>query len=286
MRKHSRLSNCYTPLVRLADDSVAVEGGGASRSDGRGATDLRTVGMDTNFKNKMVAGSCLLELGNSKVYCSITGPTAVNLPSSIELNIDQGVLSVEVSYFGTVAYPESRIRAAAALSLEQTQGQAQWNRIVSQEIQRREMDLSDRMTTILSKAVPLRNYPKTAVRVHLQVLQDDGGILTACSVAASMALLDAGFELYDMLMACSVGVTKGEGGGVCWMDPTEQEIQEQCSASFTLVLLPNWKDVVLWEQKGLASTEITNQALAMCREGCKKWHKQIRTHLVSRRQQN
>jgi exosome complex component MTR3 len=275
MRKHSRLSNCYTPLVRF-DDSAP-----GGRSDGRGATDLRNVGLDANFKNSMVAGSCLVEIGNTKVYCSITGPTAagVNIPSSVELDMDQGVLSVEASYFGTAAYPESRIRATAALSLE-PQSQAQWNRMVSQEIQRRETDLSDRMTTILTKAVPLRNYPKTAVRVHLQVLQDDGGLLTACSVAASIALLDAGFELYDMLMACSVGVTKEDG--VCWMDPTEQEIQDRCAELYTLVLLPNWKEVVLWEQKGAASTETTNQALAMCREGCKKWHKQIRTYLVSK----
>lgn len=274
MRKHSRLSNCYTPLVR-------VEGTATGRSDGRGASDLRKVGLDTNFKNSMVAGSCLVEIGKTKVYCLITGPTSVNIPSNVELDMDQGVLNVEASYFGTAAYPEHRIRAKSALSLE-PQSQAQWNRIVSQEIRRKETDLSDRMTGILSKAVPLRNYPKTAVRVHLQILQDDGGVLTACSVAASIALLGAGFELYDMLIACSVAVTNEDG--VCWIDPTDQEIQERCATLYTLVLMPNWKDVVLWEQNGAASTETTNQALAMCREGCKKWHKEIRTYVISKQQ--
>jgi ribonuclease PH len=221
-----------------------------------------------------------VEIGDSKVYRSITGPTSVNIPSNIELDMDQGTLSVEASYFGTAACPEHRIRAKISLSLE-PQSQAHWNRIVTQEIRRKEVDLSERMTKILSKAVPLRNYPKTAVRVHLQILQDDGGVLTACSVAASIALLDAGFELYDMLIACSVALTN-DGRQVCWMDPTDQEIQERCATLYTLVLMPNWNDVVLWEQNGAASIETTNQALAMCREGCKKWHKEIRAYLISK----
>lgn len=270
MKPKSNLSNCYTPQAQ-------TEAIFHVRADGRSPEDLRKFGLETNFRSSTVAGSCLVEIGKTKVFCSVIGPTATNLPPSIELDIDRGAFCVEVSYFGTAAYPETKIRNKAALSLE-PQSKAQWNRVVSQEIQRKETDLSEQMKNILDKVVPLRNYPKTAMILEVQVLQDDGGVLTASSIAATLALLDAGFELYDMVVACSVAVTREDG--ICWTDPTADEIQTNCAAIYTLVWMPNWKDVVLWEQKGAALTDTTNNAFAICREGCRKWHKQLRNHLL------
>lgn len=37
------------------------------------------------------------------------------------------------------------------------------------------------------------------------VLQADGGELAVATICASMALADAGIELYDLVTACSVG---------------------------------------------------------------------------------
>jgi len=46
---------------------------------------------------------------------------------------------------------------------------------------------------------------KSVVGVHVMVLQADGGELAVATTCASMALADAGIELYDLVAACSVG---------------------------------------------------------------------------------
>lgn len=46
---------------------------------------------------------------------------------------------------------------------------------------------------------------KSVVGVHVMVLQADGGELAVATTCASMALADAGIELYDLVTACSVG---------------------------------------------------------------------------------
>lgn len=46
---------------------------------------------------------------------------------------------------------------------------------------------------------------KSVVDVHVMVLQADGGELAVATICASMALADAGIELYDLVTACSVG---------------------------------------------------------------------------------
>lgn len=46
---------------------------------------------------------------------------------------------------------------------------------------------------------------KSVVDVRVMVLQADGGELAVATTCASMALADAGIELYDLVTACSVG---------------------------------------------------------------------------------
>lgn len=46
---------------------------------------------------------------------------------------------------------------------------------------------------------------KSVVDIHVMVLQADGGELAVATTCASMALADAGIELYDLVTSCSVG---------------------------------------------------------------------------------
>ena len=64
-------------------------------------------------------------------------------------------------------------------------------------------------------------------------------------------------------------------------DPTEAEI-EVADCVVTLAMLPNWKEVTLWEQtgNGRLSQETTNAALNLCRDGCRTLHKFLREHLL------
>jgi exosome complex component RRP41 len=56
----------------------------------------------------------------------------------------------------------------------------------------------------LEAAVMLRQYPGSEIVVHVQVLQSDGGALTAAINAATLALIDAGVAMRDFVVGCSV----------------------------------------------------------------------------------
>jgi exosome complex component MTR3 len=82
-------------------------------------------------------------------------------------------------------------------------------------------------------------------------------------------------------------------------DPTLEEMSIADSV-ITIGIMPNWKEVTLWEQwsggggdsggddvdtsntsiLGAVSLETTNEAVNLCRAGCRTMHKFLREHLI------
>jgi len=63
------------------------------------------------------------------------------------------------------------------------------------------------------------------VDIFVTVLQNDGSAVEAGITCASLALADAGIEMYDMVAACAVGVT----GSQTLVDYTDEEGKEATS---------------------------------------------------------
>ena len=148
----------------------------------------------------------------------------------------------------------------------------------------RETDLSSRLLSALSAAVPLQQYPKCALVVRVSILQDDGSVLPACVTAASLALANASVEMYDLVTCCSVAVVNNnneqtEQQHQLLADPDLEE-ERRADALVTLAILPNWKEVSLWEQSGKLSPAMANQAIDICRDGCRTMQRFARDHLL------
>ena len=158
--------------------------------------------------------------------------------------------------------------------------------------------LSRALHTALAAAVPLSEYPKAALVVHVTVLQDDGSLLPACVAAATVALARARVTLCDVVTAGSVAVVVNDGTDAndstvttCWADPTHHEESQQAAVVVTVAMLPSTKHVTLWEQhssihtttSGTAalSPAVTNQAMELCRDGCRTLQRFIAEHLRS-----
>jgi len=60
------------------------------------------------------------------------------------------------------------------------------------------------ITQALEQCILLSKYPKSAIDIHVFVLESDGGALSTAVTCASLALADAGIELLDMVAACTV----------------------------------------------------------------------------------
>ncbi|EEC48428.1 predicted protein, partial [Phaeodactylum tricornutum CCAP 1055/1] len=195
-------------------------------------------------------GSALVELGHTKVIGQVLGPVTASsshLPPSLQLNMEEGVMHFELLSTGKIN---------------------SWTIA-------RETDLASNLSDALSASVPLRQYPKCALLVKITVLQDDGSILPACITAATLALADASVEMYDVVAASTVAVCDG----LLVADPTLREVSA-ADAVMTLAILPNWKESTLWQQSGRLNPQRANEAMELCRNGCRTMHRFLREHLI------
>ena len=133
--------------------------------------------------------------------------------------------------------------------------------------------MSNRLYEALLPSVVLDGLEKNkmCIEVYVQVLQSDGGVLGAAITAASIALIDAGVPMKDLVCASSSAVMKveNENGNeyVTVADPTENEILQACGV-VTIALMCNWKEVTVWDQFGKMPLESSAEAMELSREGC------------------
>ena len=67
-----------------------------------------------------------------------------------------------------------------------------------------ERDLSGTVQAALQSAVQRHTFPKSNVDVYCLVLESGGSDAAVAITAVSLALADAGIEMYDLVSACSV----------------------------------------------------------------------------------
>lgn len=273
------LSNCYTPLVvttpSSSDQQVdpiiqsptgisasAIRSGiVGSRSNGdgqtRSASQLRRLHLAVDISSTAL-GSSLVELGHSKVLCHVVHGD-VNAS-----NVEEGVVEVTVEWatnFGLVALPE-------------VSGLDQHTAARTTSTKTMSVDYATKIKEALLPAmVSLQHLPKAVISVVLTILQDDGSILSACIMAASLALSNASLELYDLVTSCTVCCMDN---GVVLVDPTSDELDASLG-SLTLTMLYGWKEVTHWQQTGAV---VGSKAMDLANEGCRTLAKFMRECLV------
>lgn len=282
-----KLSNCYIPLP-LSKGGLRTEKRKISetRDSGDGTTrdrlSFRRLFLQSNVFER-ATGSSHVEVGHTKVIAKVLGPltaSSPDLPSNISLSMEQGTLHIDVNYIPHVGYPVSSLLESAVTTISTTDQQISTGRINSWTVTR-ETDLAARLSSALAPALPLSQYPKCALLISVTVLQDDGSVLSAALTAISLALADAGVELYDVVASGSVAVMDEDD---LFVDPTLDE-EEQAKAIVTLAMMPSWNEVTLWEQTGALTAAQANQAMELCRDGCRTIHQFIRQHLLERQQE-
>lgn len=303
----SKLSNCYTPLPA---NKPLLKINASSRSSGtfashvfddantnytRSSSSLRRVCISRNILSSST-GSSIVEIGHTKVLCSVHGPRPVTSSSlggpsgvmSEGSSQDSGVLNSEIRYAPFGIMPEI-LRMTSPVNLDGYSSNPNMNQI--------ETELSNRLNDTLKPAVPLHLLKKNVVDVFVMVLQDDGGVFAASVIAASLALVDAGVECYDLISAFTVAVVPKSvctvhednqeedtviGDYQLLADPSEKEILIS-SGIITLAAMKSWKDVVFWDQVGSLPPDVAQKALELAKEGCSVVHKLMRHALLEQK---
>ena len=312
------LTNCYTPslsnphyrhnITSSPNYSFSKRPSGSSTTNNNNNTNqtenqtrnsktIRHLCLDRSILSSS-SGSSLVELGHTKVLCSVQGPRPVT-SSTLSTGSkgrefhSNGVLNCELRFapvFGT--NPETRVMTTATNLDGYTAGVVGGGGGGGDNTQ--EVELSSRLHDAISPSVPLDLLMKSVVDVFVMVLQDDGSVLAASTIAASMALCDAGIEVYDMVSACSVAVVKvpkslppvdnsndddGDDEFQLLADPVEDELLA-AEGVITLAMMSNWKEVTFWDQTGRLPPKIASEAAELCRDGCTTMSKFVRQCLI------
>lgn len=159
------------------------------RLDGRRWNDLRK--FTANVSTQPSAdGSSLVSQGNTTVVCTITGPREARSGASDRTN--------------AVVECELNIAPFAQVDRRNTR---------SGRTDKRVQELQTTISQAFQSHLFTHLYPRSSVLISLTVLSLDGGLLSACLNAASLALVDAGIPMPSILASVSAGVilpTTGE----------------------------------------------------------------------------
>jgi len=124
-------------------------------------------------------GSAVFEVGSTRVVCAVYGP---QVDARQEFS-ERGRLACEVKV-AAFARP-ARSASAPPTGAEESAFAAE-------------------LHTALSPSLRLDAYPKSSWQLCAFVVEDDGSALPALINCASLALADAGIQMFDMVAACSV----------------------------------------------------------------------------------
>eukprot|EP00586_Coscinodiscus_wailesii_P000333 CAMPEP_0172485574 /NCGR_PEP_ID=MMETSP1066-20121228/13653_1 /TAXON_ID=671091 /ORGANISM="Coscinodiscus wailesii, Strain CCMP2513" /LENGTH=265 /DNA_ID=CAMNT_0013250907 /DNA_START=98 /DNA_END=895 /DNA_ORIENTATION=- len=158
------------------------------RNDGRAPNEIRHVKIQISPLPQTSSGSALVHMGLTAALASATGPAECQRASS-QLS-DRAILTVNLKIAPFA--PADR-------------------RVVNPNTDRRCLEQARAIEKALEAAVLLHLYPRASIEVDVVVLADDGGRLCTAINAATLALIDAGIAMKDMVCACSAGVSGDEG---------------------------------------------------------------------------
>jgi len=165
------------------------------------------------------SGSATFEQGKSKVICSVYGPRArKNVGGRAEFT-GSGALDAQVTY--------------AAFS--QREGK--------EKDDRKSRELSRVVQSALEGCVQLHRFPKSVIDVYICILEDDGSAIACCISCASIALANAGIEMYDIVPCCVLAMMPD---GNVFVDPDKDE-ENSANVLCAIGCMPNANNVTCLE---------------------------------------
>ncbi|XP_072202736.1 exosome complex component MTR3 [Excalfactoria chinensis] len=247
-------------------------GGGEDEDEGSGAAPRDPCALRPLFARagllSQAEGSAYVELsGGTKVLCAAWGPREAAEPGAAP---GAGRLTCDFRRAPFCARG-ARPRPGGAAEREA------------------EREAAAALREALEPAVRLSRYPRARLAVSALLLQDGGSALAAAISAASLALADAGVEMYDLAVGCALcrpppndgDGDKGDSSAGPWLlQPGEAE-ERRSAARLTVALLPalNQLSAVLGGGRG-GEPEGWGRAMRLGVEGCQRIYPVLRHCLL------
>ncbi|KAL9075524.1 MAG: hypothetical protein Q9161_001596 [Pseudevernia consocians] len=162
------------------------------RLDGRRWNELRRLHAQISTQAS-ADGSSYLEMGNTKVICTIAGPAEVRGAARREgAERDNAVVTVEIGIGGFSGVDR------------RGGGKGRGDK--------RTTEMQNTIASTFQSTLFTHLYPHSTITISLHILSQDGSLLAACLNAATLALIDAGVPMSDYIVACTSGLTPPKSG--------------------------------------------------------------------------
>jgi len=212
---------------------------GNKRLDGRGFKDLRDLKITAGVLKK-AQGSAMVEWGRNKVIAGVYGPREV-FPRH---RTDPYRAIINCKY------------AMAPFSSLEEHGRAGPNR--------RAMEIGKVAKHVFENTVFTNLFPKTMIDISMEILQSDGGTRIAGITAASVAVVDAGIPVKDLVQGVSVG--KVEGKLVVDLGKTEDNFGQ---SDVPAIVSLRSKEILLYQMDGMLTKDEIHESLDLIFEAAK-----------------
>lgn len=209
------------------------------RCDGRKIDQIRNVSIKVGVL-KNADGSAYIEFGKNKILAGVFGPRDVHPKHMADQ--DSGILRCRY-HMSPFSVTERKNPAPS----------------------RREIEISKVIKEALQPAVILKDFPRTVVDVFIEILQADGGSRCAALDAASVALVDAGIPMRDMVSACAAGKVADK----IVLDVNDEEDKEG-QADMPVAYMPNLGKITLMQLDGILTPDEYKRCLETAIGGCKQ----------------
>jgi exosome complex component RRP41 len=209
------------------------------RLDGRDANELRPIKIESGVLPN-ADGSAYIEMGGNKIIVGVFGPRELHPKRFAKPNMATLRCRYHMAPFSTDP------RRSPAPS-------------------RRDNEISMVMRYALEPAIFLEKYPRSVIDVYAEILEADGGTRTAAINAATVALVDAGIPMRDLVASCAAGKIDG----TLVLDLGDYEDKEG-QADIPLAYMPKLERITLLQMDGIVSTKEFEKCVEMAVEGCKQ----------------
>lgn len=142
---------------------------------------------------------------------------------------------------------------------------------------RRSTEISMVTREALMPVLFLDEFPKTAIDVHIEVLQADASTRCAGINAASLALADAGVPMADLIASCTAGKVEGHILlDIAGKEDTEGELD------LPVAYYPKKKLITLLQMDGLTTKDEVKKIISLALKGCEKVYEEQKRALRSK----
>jgi len=210
-----------------------------TRVDGRAFNQLRDIKIECGVLPN-ADGSAYIEMGRNKIICGVFGPREMHPKHMAKPN--EAVLKCRYHM--------------APFSVDPRRSPAP---------SRRDQEITMVMRSALEPAVFLERYPRAGIDVYVEVLQADGGTRCASINAASVALVDAGIPMKDLVSACATGKIDDK----VILDLGDYE-DKKGQSDLPVAYMPKLDKITLLQMDGIMTTKEVEEAIKLGIEGCKQ----------------